>query len=214
MENRVTKLINAFDENTWDEPETSYFKYVDEVVSQGTDERFSNGKPWHAVYLLFKFIEAAERSVRIFSGTLVRSTSKGVKIYGEPRVIDATCAFLRRPDTILRIALEQAVDAPGGDANKHPLVAAVRNLKACGDLKGTFELRRVDGKTTDSLRQRNVLHHMMLMDQRGWRIETDPNLEDVKAIVNANNSKETRSLCNGFDMGVWPHGETLVALTP
>lgn len=209
----MSNLVDAFDDRTWDRAERAYFDYVDEVMARGKDERFSNGKPWHAVYLIFKFLQAAQQRVRIFSGTLVRSTDDGVRVYDEPRVIEAACGFLRRKGTALRIALEKDIDSPGHDPNRHPLVAAVRHLKEDEQLRGSLEIRRVNEETLDSLRERDVLHHMMLMDERGWRLETDPNPTDVKAIVNAGNDEEAAILGRAFDTGVWPHGETLVRVT-
>ena len=208
----MSNLVNAFDDKTWDRAERAYFDYVNDVIARGKDERFSNGKPWHAAYLIFKFLQAAQQRVRIFSGTLVRSTHEGVLIYEEPRIIKAACGFLKRSGSALRIALEEDIDAPDRDPNKHPLVAAVHDMKKDGDLRGSLEVRRVNDETLDSLRDRKVLHHMMIMDERGWRLETDPNPTDVKAIVNAGNGDEATILGRAFDTGVWPHGETLVAV--
>lgn len=209
----MSTLIDAFDENTWDGAERAYFEYVDDVIARGKDERFSNGKPWHAAYLIFKFLQTAQQCVRIFSGTLVRSTHDGVQVYEAPQVIGAACRFLKRPGSALRIALEKDIDAPVREPNNHPLVAAVRRLKEYGDLRGSLEIRRVNDETIDALRQRDVLYHMMLMDERGWRLETDPNPTNVKAIVNAGNGDEATILDRAFDTGVWPHGEILVAVT-
>ena len=206
----MSNLVNAFDDDTWDRTERAYFDYVDGVLARGKDERFSNGKPWHAAYLIFKFFHVAEQCVRIFSGTLARSTDEGVLIYEEPRIIEAACVFLKRSGSALRIALERDIDAPGRDPNRHPLVAAVHRLKEGGHLRGSLEIRRVNDETLDSLRQRKVFHHMILLDERGWRLETD--LTDMKAIVNGGNGDEAAILNRAFDTGIWPHGETLVAV--
>lgn len=209
----MSNLVNAFDDNTWDPAERAYFEYVDAVIARGKNERFSNGKPWHAAYLIYKFLRAAQRHVRLFSGTLVRSTTAGVRIYEDPNIVEAAGDFLKRPGSSLRIALEKHIDAPGGNPDEHPLVAGVLRLKAQGRLRGSLEIRCVNNQTVNSLRQRGVLHHMMLMDECGWRLETDPNPADVKAIVNAGNSEEAAILGHAFDNGVWPHGETLVAVS-
>ena len=209
----MSNLVNAFDSSTWDAAERAYFQYVDGVIAKGKNQRFSNGKPWHAAYLIFKFLGAAQRHVRIFSGTLARSTPEGVPIYEAPSIIKAAGAFLKRPGTSLWIALEQAIDAPEGDADKHPLIAGVHRLREQGDLRGSMEVRRVKDQTVESLRQRSALYHMLLMDERGWRLETDPHLPDVKAIVNAGNTKEAAHLCRAFDTGVWPHGEIVAAVS-
>ena len=208
----MSDRVNAFDDNTWDAEERAYFKYVDEVIGSGKDERFSNGRPWHAAYLIFKFLQAAKQQVRIFSGTLVCTTPGGVRIYEEPHIVKAAGDFLRQPGSVLRIALEKEIDAPHQNPNEHPLVAGVRHLQEQGQLGGTLEIRRVYEEATEWLRERQVLHHMMLLDERGWRLETDPNPMDVKAIVNAGNADEARSLCRAYDAGVWRHGETLVSV--
>ena len=208
----MSNLVNAFDDNTWNAAERAYFKYVDKVIDGGKDERFSNGRPWHAAYLIFKFLQAAKQQVRIFSGTLVRTTPGGVRIYEEPRIVEAAGDFLKQPGSALRIALEKEIDAPDQNPNAHPLVKGVRRLQEQGQLRGSLEIRRVHDKTTASLRERKVLHHMTLLDERGWRLETDPNPMEVKAIVNAGNADEARSLCRAFDGGVWRHGKTLVSV--
>ena len=136
--------------------------------------------------------------MRIFSGTLVRTTPGGVRIYEEPRIVEAAGDFLKQPGSALRIALEKEIDAPDQNPNAHPLVKGVRRLQEQGQLRGSLEIRRVHDKTTASLRERKVLHHMTLLDERGWRLETDPNPMEVKAIVNAGNADEARSLCRAF----------------
>ena len=204
-------LVNAFDKATWDDTEEAYFAYVDKVIAKGKDERFSNGKPWHAAYLIFKFLQRATRHVRLFSGTLVRTTPNGVHIYSEPAILDAVGGFLERPDSKLHIALEKEIDVPGQSPCEHPLIESVCRLKEEGQLRGTLEVRMVRPKAADLLRKRGILHHMMLMDDRGWRFEVE---DDVKAIVNAGNSVETRALCQAFDVMIWGPGTTISLVQP
>lgn len=204
-------LVNAFDKATWDDTEEAYFAYVDKVIAKGKDERFSNGKPWHAAYLIFKFLQRATQHVRLFSGTLVRTTPSGVRIYSERAILDAVGGFLKRPDSKLHIALEKEIDVPGHSPHEHPLIESVCRLKKEGQLRGTLEVRTVCPKAADLLRKRGILHHMMLMDDRGWRFEVE---DDVKAIVNAGNGVETRALCQAFDIMIWKPGTTISIVQP
>lgn len=210
----LKNLVNAFDRETWDDAEKGYFAYVDRVIAKRKNERFSNGWPWHAAYLIFKFLRHATDHVRIFSGVLVRETPQGVPVYGEPRIIEAACGFLEQPDAKLHIALEGPIDVPGGDPARHPLIEGVVRLKEEGLLQGTLEVRTMLPEAVELLRERGVLHHMMLMDERGWRLEVDPNPNDVKAIVNAGNAKEARALCRAFDTGIWGRGRTISHVQP
>lgn len=207
-------LVNAFDKGTWNDEEEAYFAYVDRVIARGKDERFSNGKPWHAAYLIFKFLRFAKKHVRLLSGTLVRVTPNGVPVYGAPAVVDAARDFLRRQNSKLHIALEMELDVTGADPNEHPLIAGVSRLKDEGLLQGTLEVRMMLPKVAASLRRKEILHHMMLMDDRGWRLEVDSGPDDVKAIVNAGNAVEATALCNAFDVSIWRHGTTVNLIQP
>lgn len=206
----VVKVVNAFDRRTWDDAEEAYFKYVDSMIADAKDEIFSNGKAWHAAYLIFKFLELASEQVRIFSGTLVQKTPQGVAIYSAPKIIDAASAFLRKESSRLQVVLEKDIDAP--DPNEHPLVQSVKRMERDGSLHGTLEIRRLNDDTVASLQERDALHHMMLVDDRRWRIEIDPNPNDVQAVVNAGSCRETRALNQAFDTVLWRNGDGVVSI--
>lgn len=210
----MATLVNAFDRNTWNDEEEAYFAYVDRVVARGKDERFSNGKPWHAAYLIFKFLRHATRHVRLLSGTLTQTTPAGVAVYGAPRIIEAACHFLKRRGSKLHVALEEKLDIPGEDTNEHPLIADVSRLKKLGLLQGTLEVRKMESEVARSWREQGILYHMMLMDDRGWRLEVDPDPNNVKAIVNAKNVTEASALCSAFDASIWSHGTTIARIEP
>lgn len=202
--------VNAFDKRTWDDGEEAYFDYVDGMIDQSKNDIFSNGKAWHAAYLIFKFLQRATKHIRIFSGTLVRTAPQGVAIYSEPEIIDAACAFLTREGSKLQIVLEKDIDAPGNDPNEHPLVRAITRSNDDGLLRGTLEIRRLPDDAVGSLRDRGALHHLMLVDQCGWRIEIDPNPDNVKAVVNAGDSRKTPALCRAFDATMWAPSQQLI----
>ena len=103
----MSNLVNAVRRQHLERGRKSVFQVVDKVIDGGKDERFSNGRPWHAAYLIFKFLQAAKQQVRIFSGTLVRTTPSGVRIYEEPHIVEAAGDFLKQPGSALRIALEK-----------------------------------------------------------------------------------------------------------
>lgn len=202
--------VNAFDKTTWDDGEEAYFDYVDGMIDQSKNDIFSNGKAWHAAYLIFKFLQRATTHIRIFSGTLVQTAPQGVAIYSEPKIIDAACDFLMREGSKLQIVLEKDIDAPGRDPANHPLVRAIKRSNDDGSLRGTLEIRRLPDDAVGSLRERGALHHMMLVDECGWRIEIDPNPDDLKAVVNAGDSRETPALCRAFDATMWAFGRQLI----
>lgn len=208
----MATLVDAFNRKTWGESDEAYFAYVDRVLARGKNERFNNGKPWHAAYLIFKFLQYAERHVRLFSGTLVRVTPSGVPVYGASHIVEAACDFLRREDSKLHIVLEK--DVPGEDLHEHPLIEGVKSLKHKRLLRGTLEVRTILPKAANLLRSQDVLHHMMLVDKRRWRIEIDADPNEVKAIVNAGNAKETTALCKAFDASIWNGGPTICLVQP
>lgn len=205
-ENR-RNMIDAFDEATWSKDERFYFDSVNQMIQDDRSDPFgsggdpfSNGKPWHAVYIIAAFLREAAQQVRIFSGKLTRRTGDGVAIYADPHVADAAETFLTRADSALKIVLQEPIDVDSGRPTiTHPLIERIRALRESGKLNGTCEVRQARAEDLEFLREKNFLHHMMVMDQRSWRLEIEPNLDDVRAKVRIGDPKGARSFAQVFD---------------
>lgn len=191
--------INAFDEKTWNEAEKFYFEEVESLLQQKVNIKFSNGRPYHAVFLIEKFFHHARSHMRIFSGSLTRQTEYGMDLYQDPHVIKAAKEFLGRPQRRLTIVLEKDIDVDEGmSAQQHPLIEGVCSHLEKNLLKGG-ELRvfQAHSSVLKFLEQRKFLHHLIVMDHQAWRIETDA--EKFKAQVNTGDSKGASKLARMFD---------------
>ncbi len=201
-------MIDPFDEATWSEDERFYFTSVDQMLREGFSDDFSNGKPWHAVYIIAAFLREATQCVRLFSGKLIQYTPDGVAIYAEPHVVDAAKTLLTRDGSELKIVLEDSIDVDDGRAvRKHPLIEGVRRLEKDGRLNGRLDVRRATKTDLEFLREHNFLHHMMVMDQRSWRLETDPDPDDVRARVKIGDKWGARTFARVFDEVLFENAE-------
>ena len=211
QENRRNR-IDAFDDATWSKDERFYFESVDQMIRDGYSEPFSNGKPWHAVYIIESFLRKAEQRVRLFSGKLTRETEDGVAIYADQHVADAAETFLRHADSKLQIVLQEPIDVDAGQpAGTHPLMERIRALEQAGRLNGSCEVRRARDADLAFLREKNFLHHMLVMDDHSWRLEIDSDLDDVRAKVRIGDAKGARSFARVFDEVLFPKAEPLFA---
>ena len=199
-------LLDPFNENTWSDIEKLYFVRVDKFFARKVGDQFTNGNAAHAVYLITKFFEEAANEVRIFSGSLTRRASNGVQIYENPNLIGAVEDFLRRGGE-LRIVVQNEID---GGMYEHPLVKDFLN-------KDRYRLVRASERAISFLKEQKFLHHMMVMDEDAWRLETrtrldgDGSLRSVEAIVSAFDKKSANSLKTLFDTVLLRDGK---ALTP
>ena len=195
--------IHAFRPETWDEEAKFYFNFVKDVMNEGRNVPFSNGRPLHAVYLIREFFLNAKDDMRIFSGSLARYSDRDddgpdshMALYADPHVTDAIKKFLRKDGAKLKVVVDK-LDVDDGQMETHPLIHAVKSLKASGELKGSCELREIDPGVAEYLRTQNYNYHMMLMDKSAYRVETDP--DNFKAYVNVNDAEMTGSLIDFFD---------------
>lgn len=203
--------INAFDESTWTESERFYFEYVEEMLESGTNVVVKNGRPIHAIYLIQAFLRKAKNTVRLFSGTLKQRTDE-LEMYGDSHVVTAARDFLSRPDADLRIVLESDIDLMEGQRiENHPMIDMAHQLRAAGRMGGVFRVRRAPEDNIEFLRKEKFCHHMMIIDDRAYRLETDT--ENFKAHVNFGDAKTAGKLSQIFDRILFEKGKTLVSMS-
>ena len=206
-------ITDAFDESTWTVEQRLYFKYVDRTLKSGKRAKFSNGQPWHAVYLIAAFFREAREHVRLFSGTLTRKTPDGVSIYEHSRVADAAAGFLMHPKSKITIVLEKDIDVDENcSAEMHPFVKNIRDLSEQGQIRGQLEIWKANEDDLKFLRENNFLYHMMIMDKKAWRIETNPDPDNVKAHVGVGDKSTARSLSRIFDEILCSRSDKVLAI--
>ena len=179
-----TKPRSVFDEGARDDGEVLYFGMIDRAIEACENRVISNGKPAHAVYLIYKMLNAARREVKVLTGKLAR-TLDGVLAWGDPRICEAAVDFLRRGGR-LSILVVEGLDTKDGT---HPLVDAV----AKAGLEGQLDLAQVDDEFLDSAWS----HHFLLMDKSALRIETEA--KKAKAVVNFHDPIMGEKVSSFFD---------------
>ena len=175
---------SVFDKVRRNEDERLYFGMIDRAMEARGYRVISNGKPAHAVYLIYKLFKAAQREVKILTGELAQ-TLDDVLAYGDPEICAAMVDFLRRGGK-LSILVEKDMDLRGGS---HPLVTAVVDAGLAD--------RLAVAQPQDDFRKHPWSHHFLLMDGTALRIETDA--EKAKALVNFNDPELGRKMSTAFD---------------
>ena len=159
--------ISIFDKGAVTEEERLYFDMIDRAADAEQDRIISNGKAQHAVYLIRKFFDTAERNVRIYSGKLARHLN-GVLAFGDPAVCNAAVDFLsRNGNNRLSIVVDEPISW------SHPLLTAVHEA----GLSERVSVSALQGEPT-------VACHFLLRDDAAFRVEVDKNR--AKALVNFN----------------------------
>lgn len=202
--------LDPFDEKTWDEDERLYFKEIDSAQQGKLNLLISNGKPEHAAYLINTFFQHARSDIRLFSGRLSQ-TMDGVEMYGNPHIRKAARDMFER-GCRMRVVLEEPIDAPSHDPNRHPLVVIANKLKERVHMEGVLDIRKANPKSMAFLERHDYLHHWMVMDNHAFRLETDTGA--VKAFVNFNDERAADALASIFDNLLFEQAEPLVAVSP
>lgn len=206
---RKADAVKPFDSETWTEEEQFYFEYIDEKLDAKENVGISNGKPIHAVYLIEGFLRRATQQIRLFSGKLSRTSESGTPIYADPHVADAALKFLSKEGSQLTVVLEKDIDVELGQSVKdHPLVDEILTAKERNEVAGTFELCKISDEALQFLDRHEVHNHLMILDERAYRIETD--LEEFKAYVNFGDTKSAGILANLFDKCIHSGSKTLI----
>lgn len=202
--------ISPFDEETWTESERFYFDYVERMLDEGANVVVKNGRPIHAIYLIEAFLRKAKNTVRLFSGTLRQRTDE-LEIYSDSHVVAAARNFLSRSGTDMRIVLENPIDLMEGQRMEdHPMIDTAYWLRDEGRMGGAFRVRRARKDNIRFLRREKFCHHMVIIDERAYRLETDP--EKFKAHVNFGDEKTAGKLSQVFDRILFDSGEPLVSI--
>ena len=171
-----------------DEEEQLYFEMIDRVARDRSDQVISNGRPAHAVYLLHKFFEIAEQSIKIFTGRLSQAHD-GVLAYANPKLADAAVNFLQKANTSLSIVIADRLDvAEGESSSNHPFLTRIWNSEP----KGQFEVYQALKNESPILP-----YHFLVMDGSAIRVEM--NTEDVTAIASFNSSDLAAGLTSLYD---------------
>ena len=196
------------------EGESFYADYVDRAMKEKRDVTFGNGRPLHAVYLIYKFFMQAQREVRLFSGQLLRRVpegrldDEGLPVYGNVSVLRAIRRFLGQKDTHLKVVLANNLDVGENQGiEDHPLVKTVVDLQNDGLLNGRCDIEQLDAGYLRQLQDDGVGYHMVLMDQSAYRLETGP--DAAEALVNVNDKDMTKKLAFFYDRKLYNKGDVL-----
>ena len=174
---------SVFDQDQQSEDERLYFGMIDRAIEAREYRIISNGRPAHAVYLIYKMFEAAQREVKIYTGKLAQ-TLNGVLAYADPVICETAVAFLRRGGR-LAVLVEDELDRSG---DPHPFVDSITQA----GLRDRLYLGRRSGGVHP------WTHHFLLMDGEAVRVETDA--DKAEALVNLNDPKVGNNLGALFDL--------------
>jgi hypothetical protein len=153
------------------------YRKIIQLLSTGMiNQQIPNGKPLHAAILLEAMFKKARREMRIFSRDLAPST------YDAPELIEAAEDFLKR-GLRLKVLIQDRQSASEVERRK-----IVRRLKEIGGM----DLRFAEGAYS-----RQDAKHMAVMDETGYRFETDHN--KTIAIANFNEPAAASELASAFD---------------
>ena len=212
--------IDPFDpeRKNWGESEIFYVDYVNRLMDKKTNRSFGNGRPFHAVYLIYKFFMHAQREMRIFSGKLLRQVGSegevdaGMPIYERKEVLDAVKHFLSKEGASLKVMLSEKLDVDEGQKPEHhPLVKAILELNDQHKFKGSCKIRQLNEENVRNLDEFDVNRHLLLMDESAHRIEIDR--DRFKAFVNMNDKQASGKMVHFFDKGLFHLGEPVWSKT-
>ena len=183
--------------------EKQYFDMIDRAFATRNERIIRNGEPAHAVYLICKFLDIAQRKVLVCTGHLSREFGD-VYAWAEPKLADAARRFLAEREGHLRIVITDKPDVDEGQGIvDHPFLRSLSDAET-GD-------GRVD---VYHHRASSSLPHYITMDDEALRLEVDP--AKAKAYVNLNDPKTCEVLQSIFE-GQAENGErlfTIPALRP
>lgn len=167
--------------------EEEYFFAVDDVMEARQRRFISNGKPAHAVYIVYKFLDMARRRVDICTSHLSR-TFDGVLAYAEPRLADAAVGFLRRGGELSIYIQDEPDLRPGEDLSSHPLLAAISDADlGTGAGRVRVYLNELEPKFD---------YDFIVMDGENVRFEANP--EKAEAYVQLRSKKYGATLERAF----------------
>ena len=164
--------------------EQTYFRIIDEAIGATKPRVISNGRPAHAIYLIYKFLACVAQNVRIYTGSLKRHLDDNLAAYADQTVISTAIGFLRNPTASLCVVIADELDT-GEDQSviSHPMVKEIQDA----NVNGEFTLFR------ETTQRPDFTEHLLIMDDQAVRVETDP--RNTKAFVSFGD-REVVSLAN------------------
>ena len=162
---------------------------IDRAFETWDDRPISNGEAVHAVYLICKFLETAQRRVKVRTGHLSR-TFNGVLAYGEPELAERTIGFLQRGGELHIVIVEEPDLEEGQEIKDHPLL----KILCDADIgKGRVRVSQYRGTPHAEVPP----YHFIVVDGEAYRLEHDP--DNAKAFVELRNTKTAGMLESIFD---------------
>ncbi len=157
-----------------------YKTVIDRALAAKADLVISNAKPDHASYIVAKFLENAERVVRIYSTSLPRFTEVDgdeVPVFASADVVNAARDFLTKDDTILMVLTDNDLDLDLDEQGEHPLIRAITNMQQeTNDLRGTLWIAKAPPGAGARFAHGG---HWQVMDTGAYRLEHDPDNQDA-----------------------------------
>lgn len=195
---RSVPLDSIFPVTDRSQDEQTYFRIIDDAVRSQDPSVFSNGLPAHAIYLIYKLLDSANKRVRIYTGSLKRSLEGNLGAYADPTIIKTAIRFLQDPNSELCVVIADDLDVNEGDSPAdHPFVNGIQASRAYG----RFTLLR------ERQSEPNYREHLLIMDDQAVRVETDT--ENVKALVSFGD-KKIASLANRLFENILERSEPIV----
>lgn len=166
----------------------NYYKLIEDCAENKKDLIISNGLAEHAVYLMTAMFRYAKNHIRLFSGELpdeVRRESQTIKIYSNEELLMAAENFLRMEGSRLDILVQE-----GENFESRIFIQTLKKKHEEGVIKGSVNL-----KISEALC--GISSHFMVIDNSGYRLETDHN--HTKAVANFGDSNTARKLGEIFN---------------
>lgn len=182
---------SIFDVDLLDSEERDYFRFVDAAMERTESRIFSNSKPAHAVYIIFKFLSTAKQHVQICTGHLMR-TFDGVRAYDDPKLAAAASDFLDRGGLLDIVIRDEPDLEPQQQIEDHPLFASIQPT----DLQGLGRLRVYRHSRERNASDDPIENHFIIKDGEDVRLEVDP--ETAEAYVQLKNPEIGEILTNWF----------------
>ena len=183
------------------EEEKLYFGMIDRAVDSKDERIISNGRPAHAVYIIYKFLECAVRSINIYTGSL-RRVFDGVMAYGEPKLAESALGFLQRGGRLNIVIGDEPDIDPDQSIKDHPLLKSLINANIGSGELTVYHLQDTLTGTQD--------YHFIVMDDESVRLEV--NTEQAQAYVQLQDSELCPLLNGRFRRRVRLSGDPLISL--
>lgn len=192
------------------EQEDEYYSFIDECALLSKDAPISNGKPSHAVYLLRKFFDFSEDTVRIFTGKLTRACNvndESIPAYSDSLLLSSIKDFLSRSgsDGKRRLVIVSEDEIDGG-VDDHPLVREAISLHESGNLNADVDIRVLTEEGKKDVSDIGINFHFAVKDDTAYRIESDK--DKYRAVANFGDFRFAKKLAKLFDLAFIDSGDS------